>query len=72
MPGPTQNSNPADLDRVLKEIALLNQRVSALTKLVLDVQKRIPDIAHPRIAVAERQRQPNSIQGIAKGATAHE
>ena len=72
MPGPTQNSNPVDTDRLLKELAMMNQRISALTKMVIEVRARIPDISHPRIAHASlAEKRPsgkegavNSIQGM--------
>lgn len=73
MPGPTQNSAPADLDRVLKELALINQRLSALSKQMLETQKALAVLQNPRIAIADTLRPPSAKAAVnATGVKAHE
>jgi hypothetical protein len=77
MPGPTQNSrnveSTTDLDRVLKEIALTNQRLSTLMLFVRDLQSEMKKLANPRIAVDSPLRNPSSrTDNISQGMKAHD
>ena len=56
MPGPTQSSAPVDTERLLKELALMNQRLSALTKMVTELKTQVGNYKPPRLAAADRIR----------------